>query len=199
MRAMRTSGWGDAPDVTAPPPARPRPRRVLRRDTARAARWAASATALLRRLAARPAAAGTGPAPAREHERRVALRALLAVARRAARQHLLLPRPVAVDRDPLAAELEREPVGARDVLGRRVARQVDRLRDPVVDVPLEGRLHPDVALGRDVVGRREEPPDGLGHALDAARAPHRADGRERRLRAGGAQRIREQRVLLARS
>src|SRR6266542_250432 len=164
MRAMRTSGWGDAPDVTAPPPARPRPRRVLRRDTARAARWAASATALLRRLAARPAAAGTGPAPAREHERRVALRALLAVARRAARQHLLLPRPVAVDRDPLAAELEREPVGARDV-----------------------------------VGRREEPPDGLGHALDAARAPHRADGRERRLRAGGAQRVREQRVLLAQS
>ena len=39
--------------------------------------------------------------------------------------------------------------------------QVDRLGDGIVDVLLEGGLRPDVAFGRDVVGRDEIVGDGL--------------------------------------
>src|SRR6266545_5799745 len=88
--------------------------------------------ASLRRLAARPAAPAAGAAAAGEDERRLALRTLLAVPEGAAREDLLLARAVAVDRDPLAAELEGEPVRAGHVLHRHVARQVDRLRHAVV-------------------------------------------------------------------
>jgi len=73
-------------------------------------------------------------------------------------EHLTLAAAVPVDGDPLAAELEGEAIRALHVLDRRVAREVDGLRDAVVDVALEGVLHGEVLIDAELGRRDEEAP-----------------------------------------
>ena len=69
---------------------------------------------------------------------------------------------VAVDGDPLAVRFVGEPVDLFHVLVGGGVGEVDGLGDGVVGVALEGRLHPDVVLGGDVVGGDENLPDFFG-------------------------------------
>ncbi len=75
---------------------------------------------------------------------------------RAGRQHLVLARAVAVHRHALAAELVGVAIDLLDVLLRRLVREVAGLGDRRVGELLEGTLHLDVPLGRDVVRRHED-------------------------------------------
>src|SRR5215212_616037 len=72
-------------------------------------------------------------------------------ARPARRQDLGVARAIAVDRYPLAVKGVGLTVGVLDVLGRRIVGQIDGLADAHRGVLLEGGLHPDVPLARDVV------------------------------------------------
>ena len=67
---------------------------------------------------------------------------------------------------PLQPDSIGQQVDLLDVVGGGVVGEVDGLGDGVVGVLLEGRLQPDVPLGRDVVGGGE-------HLLHVARARRR--------------------------
>src|SRR5437879_2100523 len=84
-------------------------------------------------------------------------------------QDLVFPRSVAVHRDALALQIESKEVGLLHVLHGRLPGHVDRLRDSGVGIVLETRLHTHVPLGRNVVGRRENPLPFLWDVLQAAR------------------------------
>src|SRR5213594_500137 len=72
-------------------------------------------------------------------------------------EDLVLARAVAVHRDALAVEVEREEIGLLHVLDRGLARKVDRLRDRGVAPILERSLHANVPFRRDVVRGGEDP------------------------------------------
>src|SRR3990170_4458821 len=59
------------------------------------------------------------------------------------RQHLHRAAAVAIDGHAFAAELEGEPIADLDVLWGGGIREVDGLRNGVLGMALEGRLHPD--------------------------------------------------------
>ena len=79
--------------------------------------------------------------------------------------------PIPEHRDAQAAQVVGQLVGLGHVLDRGRLRQVDRLGDPVVRVPLEGRLHPDVPLRRDLVGGDEHLADVFRHPGQAVQRP----------------------------
>ncbi len=61
-----------------------------------------------------------------------------------------------IDGQSLAAQTPGQQVGPRDVFGRRVLGEIDRLGDAVVDKGLDGGLHAHVFLGGDVVGDHKD-------------------------------------------
>ena len=117
---------------------------------------------------------------------------LLHLLRRAAGgEHLLVAPAVAIHRDALAVELVRQPVDLLDVLLGGVVGEVGGLGDRRVAVLLEGGLHPDVPLGRDVVRGDEHALPLLRHlgevdvarlARSAASAPRSTSPRASRWR-----------------
>ena len=85
---------------------------------------------------------------------------------RAGRQHLILARPVAIHRHAFAAELKRVAVDLFDVLLGRVVRKVAGLGNRRVRELLEGTLHLNVPLGRDVVRGHENALPLLRHCIE---------------------------------
>ena len=71
--------------------------------------------------------------------------------------------PAPVDRNSLASFAIGQQEGRSDILWLRGSREVHCFGDGIVCVSLEGRLHPGMKLGMDVVGGHEQFPDVLGN------------------------------------
>ena len=81
-------------------------------------------------------------------------------------EHLVLPAAVAVDGDPLTAQLKGQTVDLGHVLVTGLVGEVYRLGDGVVHMILEGGLHLDMVGGTDVVRADEHFADVLGDLLN---------------------------------
>ena len=78
--------------------------------------------------------------------------------RRGVGQHLSFAAVVAIHLDALDLRLPRGQIDSADIIDRRGGGQVDRLGHGSVDVPLDGRLHPQVPLRCDLGCGRERCP-----------------------------------------
>ena len=83
----------------------------------------------------------------------------------------MIPRSVPIDRHALAFQFIGQFVDIPDILDRRLIGKIHRLADGIVRVLLECRLHPDMILRRDVMGRNEDIANIGGDFLDV---PNRA-------------------------
>ena len=84
----------------------------------------------------------------------------------ASRENLVVAGAVAIHSHALALERVRELVNRPNILRRCRMREVGRLRDRGIAILLEGGLHPDVPLGRDIVRSNEYSLTLLRHFLE---------------------------------